>query len=177
MTNARIIGIVVGFLVGLVIAVFIVGLTNKNKDGKFGKFEYDERQERLGGKSFKFAFLVTCGYTVLLTGLSIFNVSIPAVEPLIYFSILFVGVLAMSSFSIWNDSYWGLNTDRKQFIIIMTFVTLINFIVPIRFIIDGSFIKDGKIGLSGLNLLCGILFLAIFVQDAIKRAIDKKEAD
>lgn len=173
----KVIGLILGVVVGLILAAVIIGVTNKNKDGKFGKFEYDERQEKFNGKSFKLGFLVAMGYSGLLTLLGLCGVEFPVIEPIVYFSVLFVGVLAMSSYSIWTDSYWGLRTNRRMFIILMSLCTLLNFLVPIRFMIDGSFIENGKVGPTGLNLMCGIVFLAIFVQDSIRHAISKREED
>lgn len=170
----KILGIICGFVFGLLLAVVIISVNNKTKDGVLGKFEYDERQQIIQGKSFRFGFLAAVIYSGLLTLLSICNVPFPAIDPVMYFSVLFVGAIAMSSYSIWHDAYWGLNTNKKGFIICMSVVTLVNFIVPVRFMIDGSFIKDGKAGLSAVNLLCGIIFLAILLQDIIKKAVVKK---
>ena len=169
------ISIIIGSIVGLILAGIIIGVSNRKEDGKLGKFEYDERQERFNGKSFKYGFLTMVVYSALLTIIGLCKVTIPAIEPVIYFSVLFVGTIAMSSYSIWTDSYWGMRTNKKCFYIFMLICTLINLIVPIRFIIAGEFLEDGKIGATSINLMCGIAFLSIFVQDIIRSAIAKKE--
>lgn len=171
----KVIGVIVGALVGLILAGVFVGVSNKTKDGKFGKFEYDERQELFNGKSYKFGFLASVIYSALLSLLALCGVTLPAVEPVIYFSVLFVGVTVMSSYSIWNDSYWGIRTNKKLFLVFMSVCSLINFAVPISLIITGKFLEDGKIGVGGLNLMCGLIFLAIFIQDILRGAIRKRE--
>ncbi len=173
----RMIGIVLGITVGILLTIVIIGITHKTKDGKMGKCEYDERQEALRGKSFKVGFYATLTYVVILLAINAIGIELPVERPVIYFSIIFVGILAMVSHSLWTGAYWGINSDRRRFIIIELFVSLVNFVVPVRFMLDGSFITNGKIGASAINLLCGILFLCIFIQDAIKNAISSKEDD
>lgn len=171
-SDAKILGILCGVIVGLIIIPF--ALMAINKDRKI-KTEYDERQELIRGRGFKFGFFSALIYTAILLLLSIFEIKIPATQPVIYFSIIFVAIGVWVVYCSLNGAYFGLNNDERRFHIFMFFISLINFAVPVRFIIDGSFIQDGTITGSGINLMCGMLFLIVGISELVKKHIDKKE--
>jgi len=172
--NERTIGWVIGVIVGLILVPILLKQINKN--GKV-KTEYDEMQKINKTKSYFVGFVATMIYVALLMILSTFEISIPAEERVILFSIIFVGIVSSVSASIWNDSYWGLTTNRVRFWILMIVCGIINIGVPIIDIIRGTFFVDGKIGITGINLMCGALFLILALQSIIKSLIEKRAGD
>lgn len=169
--DARSIGLICGIVVGLLFAALILKFVNRN--GKM-KVEYDELQTINRNKAYKVGFSATMIYSGLLCTLSLIDIEIPMEVPVIFFSIIFVGVLAVASTSLWNNSYWGLSTNATRFWIIIMIAAAINFIVPIKQMMDGELIVNGKLSTPAVNLLCGMMILIIAVEAIVKQFVDKK---
>lgn len=174
--NTKAIGFLVGILTGIVVFVLLMLVVNKNRSVKT---EYDERQELLRGKGFKYGFFAGLIYVVVLMLLDMMEIAIPATQEVIYFSIIFVAATVMTSYCILTGAYFGINNDRKRFYILSIFVMVINLLTPIRFMIDGSFIQNGLLSTSCINLMCATLFFFISVECIIRNVIEKEagEAD
>lgn len=167
-----VIGLIIGLIVGLLIAAVIIKLCNK---GEKGKPEYDERQYIARLKSFKAGFLTMALSIVIMVVLAIVGADFPLDPAVKYFIPFFFGVIGMVSSGIWTDGYWGMNTDKKRFIIIISVVTVINLAIPIIAWTTGSFInEEGLIGVPMIEFLIGIMCVILLIQLVIKEYIDHK---
>nr|MCR4806342.1 hypothetical protein [Lachnospiraceae bacterium] len=75
--NGRGWGFVAGLMVGLVLVVIFYKIANTDKKIKT---EYDERQQRIRGKAYKYGFYTMILYHVLMMGLYLCDITIP-VDP------------------------------------------------------------------------------------------------
>ena len=165
------IGILVGIIVGILLVPIVLMCINKDKKMKT---EYDEMQEIIRGKGFKYGFFTGAIYTALLMILQIAKISIPATQEVIYFSIIFIALAVYVGYCVLKGAYFGLNSNRKRFYIFMFSISLINFAVPINYMIDGSFVQEGIITDSCINLMCGMLFFVVGICGVVKISIDAK---
>ena len=163
-------GLVTGILIGLIACIFLIKFMNK--DNKL-KTKYDERQEAVRGKGYMFGFwgcligaclvmVADCG------GFAIAN------RFVMDFFIVFIGIITQVTYCIWNDGYYGINTNKKRFYIISIAVALVNLLAVFGNIKSGQFIVEEVVQDAGVNLLCFILFLVIGVELIVKEVIDKR---
>ena len=167
-------GFVVGLIVGLVLVVIFFKIANTDKKIKS---EYDERQQRIRGKAYKYAFYTMIMYHVFKIGLSFTGISIP-VEPYVseFFGI-FLGCTVLGAYCVWNDVYWGLNNDKKRYFIIFGICLLLNLIPVVMPALSGEFERDGIGGAPMMNILVIIMMAILIIEMGIKHLIDKNKED
>lgn len=168
------IGLAMGLLIGIIISLFV--LKAFNKDGKM-KTKYDEMQELVRGRAYKYAFWTLVIYEVLLIIADCFSLDLHSSSYMLQFTGVIISVMVHAVYSIRNDAYIGLNTNPKRFAIICTFISLINLAIGIGSITTGGLLENGLVRDSFTNLLCGISFLVIAVVLFFKHKHDAAEEE
>lgn len=171
---ARVIGFIVGSVFSLVLIAVLMKIMNKNRKIRT---EYDERQKLLRGNGYRYGAVVAMLYVFILMFFSLNGVSFPVRQEVIYFSIIFVWALVVTSYCIMTGAYFGLNNDRRRFGIVSVCVVIINLISPVMHIVNGTFLQDGMVSAPCINLMCVILFLAIAIECLIKDIIERKNGE
>ncbi len=150
--------IALGMLVGGALAILTVVVIKKG-DGV--KSEYDERQELIRGRGFKYGF-----FTILIANYIYYMFwmveSMTFLGPdiaLVVTSLL--GVCVSACYCIWNDGYFALNEKKECFIVIAIVGGIINMVLGIWAFVSGTAIYNGKLTFSSLNLFCGIMILIV----------------
>lgn len=141
----------------------------KGKDDFGG---YDERQEIIRGKGFKYGFLTLIFLeTAILLGKE-FVEDIPVDFHLIMMACVMSGCLVVILFWIWKDAYWELQQKRLPFGLLMVFVIVLQVVGILMnpVIADGIVIWDG-----GIFVLTGLFFSIILMNLIVKMILDKKE--
>lgn len=170
--NARGTGFVIGLIVGLVLVVIFYKIANTDKKIKT---EYDERQQRIRGKAYKYGFYTMLLYHVLMIGLYLGGITIPVDPYVTEFIGIFLGCTVLGTYCVWNDVYWGLNNDHKRYYIIFSVCLLLN-LLPIAVpALTGEFKKHGFGGAPTINLLVIIMMAILLIELGIKHLIDKKK--
>ncbi|MBO4337449.1 MAG: hypothetical protein J5842_05200 [Lachnospiraceae bacterium] len=167
-------GVAVGIFVGIIVFVILFKIVNKDKSYKT---RYDEKQEAVRGRGYKYGFFTMLFYSFILIFLAAFDIAIPMTQEVVQFTGIVLGGLVMASYDIWNDAYMGLNTSAKGFAVFSVVVSIINFLSAFSAIFEGRMYKDGILQLSFANLLCGILFIFIGAELLLKSLKDKKEEE
>lgn len=174
MNEARLLGVVCGMLVGIILVVIIMKFVNR--DGA-SKTKYDERQQIIRGRGFQYGFIGMAAMTALMIACSAGDVELPVIDGVVYFAILAVGLVTAISYFIWNEAYWGVNTSQPRFYVVMVMAIILN-IVPIVYAAsEGELIVDGIVGITGINLMCGILCLIVLCEAVVKEIVDRKAGE
>ena len=164
------IGTGAGILTGIIICIIVFKLVNK--DGN-AKTKYDEMQERIRGKAYMYGFWAMLACEAIMLIVDTGDVKLP-VEPYItHITVILIGALVQTSYSIWNDAYVGLNTNMRRFAIISILVSLLNFLIAGAAIASSRMLVDGVFQSPLANLLCGLLFCIIGIELFIKMLSDK----
>ena len=164
------VGLATGIIFGLIICFIVFKYMNKDK-----KFltKYDERQQVARGKAYMYGF-----WAVMIATACVIIAETAGILPVAAltrnFLIIFVGIIVQVSYSIFNDAYYGINTNKKRFMIVCIIAGLCNLLGVIGSIKGGNFIEDGVVTDAGTNLLCVILMFTIAVELFIKGRIDSK---
>lgn len=163
-------GMAAGLVVGLIICIILFRYMNKDKKILT---KYDERQEMARGRAYKYGFWAAMAAAAVVMIMDVAGITL-ASSFTKYFFIMFVGILVQITYSIFNDAYMGINTNKKRLMIISIIAGLCNLLGVIGNIKGGTFIVDGIISDAGSNLLCCILLVAAGIELLIKDRMDRK---
>ena len=163
------IGLALGIIVGLIICVLLAKFGNK--DGAV-KSKYDERQEAVRGKAYRYAFYSVMIYEALMLVLEIGQITLPLPSYILHFAGIIVGCIVLAGYCIWKDVYWGLNNNRKRYAIIFLVCAALN-AIPVVFTILGKTAFDA----AWLNALVLIMLAIVGIELLIKEGIDRREAE
>lgn len=167
-------GILCGILLGLLIIYIFLIMTKKDDSIRCN---YDERQQEVRGKGFRNGFFTMLGYNIFIALLQMLEIPIPAGIEIIMFTGGLLGICVYAVYCIWNDAYFALNERKNTILILFAVIAVINFGVGIMNIIIGTMFQYGKITFRGLNLLCGLVFIVIFLTLLIKKCQDGKDEE
>ena len=159
-------GITIGILIGLILAVALILIANNNR--KF-KTEYDERQLRVRGDAYRYAFYSVIICEVILLILAIGEFTLPIPEYVLHFGGILIGCLVLSGYCIWKDAYWGLNNNRKRYGIILVVAGLLN-ALPLYMALSTGSVSD----FPYVNLLTCIMLLVVGVELLLKHFLDRR---
>lgn len=177
-------GVVVGILVTIAAMVLIVFAIFKlgNKDGRV-KTEYDERQKIVIGEGYKYAFWTLAALLVVLQiGVEVerdFGESSLIQSSLgpLTFALIIASILVFCVYSIWNGAYWGLNSNKKSYIIILAVIGVVNVFIGVAAIMIDGLVVNGALSGAFVNLTCGLLMAVVLVAAWIKDRIEKNSDD
>lgn len=166
------IGLIVGIMGGIVLLCLILVLTTKNHKVKRN---YDERQELVRGKGFKYGFITIVAANIFL-GFSQMLFMKPYADT---YSLMMLsvglGVLVDVHYCIWNDGYFSLNENPKMFMIIFAIMALIQYIMSFANMAEGLLVVDGMLSYRASNLIVAMMLTFTIVDLLIKNAYAKKE--
>ena len=167
-------GVLAGIAIGAVVVVIILAICNKNRKLKT---EYDERQKIIRGNGYRFGFYAMTGWAVVNMLLSFAGIELPMEGAVIAFSYIFIGALADVLYCIFHDAYWGLNNNKRRYLISFLAIAVLNLFISFGAYRNGSLIVDGKLGATGTNLFVAVLFLLIGLAMIIQSFRDKTPAE
>lgn len=172
--DAGVIGEVCGVVI-VFIVVLIALLLIMRKDGSI-KCKYDERQELVRGRAYRYAFFTM---TICEVVFIFFNEDARLeryiTSSLAIFIAFCVGVAVYASYCIWHEGYFGLNSNPGRALISFILLGVMNVVLGIIAWNDGSCFEDGALSFGFSNFVCGILSLWVSVMVALKWAQDRKE--
>lgn len=167
-------GVVCGIIVGIILVVILLKITKTN--GKI-KCEFDERQEMIRGRGFKYGFYTLLIYDAVY-GVVDLTVEKPYADNLLMLVIgIAISVVVYAGYAIWHESYFALNESPRKFLIAFAAVAVINLAIAGINAKRGILIQEGQLTWYGTNLVAGIMFLAIMLVLGVKLLVVKKEAD
>ena len=156
--SARMIGVTIGIIVGLILTIFVIRYVNRNKKLTT---EYDEMQKQIRGEGYKYAFYA--------------GIVLPAEPYVVHFFAIFVGITVQACYCIWRGAYIGQNTNLQRYVILMAIVSVFNLSSAFMAWRSGELIVDGKLQAPTVNLLCGLMFAAIGIVGLVKKVTDREE--
>ncbi len=149
-------GLAFGIVTALVIFAVIWKFSKKHMKGTF-----DERQELVRGRGYKYACFTMLGLMVLdllAEGYDLFE-TLPFTRELAIFFMILAGIMVYAIYCIRNDSYFGVGTDARTYRAVMWIVIVCNGVSGIHGLRDGA-IVDGKLSVGPC---ASLLFCASFI--------------
>ena len=167
-------GLAFGIMVGLIVCVIFYKLTNSDKKVKAS---YDERQEAVRGKAYRYAFYTAMGLEAVAICLEAGDFQFPLGAHLVHFFIMLASLLVLCVYCIWNGAYWGLNNNRKANNIIIAIAVGLNVFPVAMAVQNGGFSTQGSDSIPVFNLMVLVWLALIGAAAAVKKVIDSKEED
>lgn len=172
--SVKSIGILIGFIVGLLLSVVIFIICNKNHKSKT---EYDERQKIIRGNAYKYGFFTAMVYFGMQVLFDAIELELPLEYSVSAFLGLVISALVTVIYSILKDAYWGENNNQKRYFIFFAVITAINLLVAIMNIVDGEMVVDGIVQFCSVNLICAIMLIILMVVALFKDKLSSGEED
>ncbi|MBR3125482.1 MAG: hypothetical protein IKF42_08755 [Mogibacterium sp.] len=167
-----------GLAFGIVTALIIFALIWKFSK-KLMKGTFDERQELVRGRGYRYACFTMLGLLVLDLLIESFNSfeTLPVPRTLAIFFMILAGVMVYALYCIKNDSYFGVGTDTRTYRAVMWIVIVCNAVSGFSGLKDGA-MDDGKLAFGPCaSLLFCVAFVIIMISISVKqRNLDKEEA-
>ena len=163
--------LIFSYLLIVVVIFCVMRMMNKEKFTT----KYDEMQELVRGKAYKYAFWTVCILEAIAGFIGASGVTLPFENTTLHFVIMMVGVTVHTTYSIWHNAYIGLNTNVKRYTVVCVLIAILNFVNAILSIRSGSMFEDGKFGFGFINLFIGVLFVFVAAEIFIRNRIDAKE--
>ena len=163
-------GIVTGLLVGVILVILLLKVTKT--DGSI-KCKYDERQSADRGKGYKYGFFTFMFGNFLYAVACAAEVKLPLDEGAAMVLIIVTAVVVHISYCIWKDAYFSLNENRGRLMAAFAVISALNLFLGIRSILEGYGMKDGILTFNATNLLCGLMFVIIFLVMVAKHISEK----
>ncbi len=157
-------GIAVGILIGLILAFALILISNNNRKVRT---EYDERQLRVRGDAYRYAFYSVIICEVILLILAFGEITLPVPEYVLHFGGILIGCLVLCTYCIWKDAYWGLNNNRRRYGIILVVAGLLN-AIPLY----GALSHRTTLDFPYVNLLTCVMLLVVGVELLLKHFLD-----
>lgn len=158
-------GVAFGICIGLIIAVVLVIIANNNRKIKT---QYDERQSKVRGDAYRYAFYTVLIYEVIIMVVEIGGFSMPIEEYAVHFAGIILGILVLSGYCIWKDAYWGLNNNRRRYGIILVFAGLLN-AIPVA-----SLMWNRDESFPWVNLMVCLMLLIVGTELLLKQLMEKR---
>ena len=174
MSNSYAAGLAFGIVTALIVFALIWKFSKKNMKGAF-----DERQELVRGRGYRYACFTMLGLLVvdlLAESFEAFE-TLPVTRTLAIFFIILAGVMVYALYCIKNDSYFGVGTDTRTYRAVMWIVIVCNAVSGFSGLKDGA-MADGKIEFGPCaSLLFCLAFVIIMISISVKqRNMAKEEA-
>lgn len=162
----------IGCIVGLILTGCL--LMASTKDGKI-KRDYDERQQLVRGRGFKYGFFTM----MICNGLSVFLficMEKPFMDAATASTVsIIIAIVVYVSYCIWNEGYFSLNENPKKVVVLFLIIGVFNVVAFIGNAVHGNVIQDGVLTFRGINLVCALMVAVVLLVLLLKRINRKRE--
>lgn len=161
-----------GLMVGLMICVVLFKFANTDKKITT---QYDERQEAIKGRGYKYSFYTLMVAEVALMLFQMSGISIPVENYLLHVGVILIGCLVLCLHSIWNGVYWGLNSNRKRYYIIFAIAVVLNIIPVVGAFANNNITAEGFNSFPVMNMMVLVWLMIIGIVALVKKFIDARD--
>ena len=173
--TAYIMGVVVGVAVVIIIALVVYKVS-----GNPWKGYYDERQELIRGRGYKYAcftllILMAVDMLIEVTG---FIDKLPVANEAIMFIFIITGVLVYAIYSIMHDAYLGIGQNGKSYTVMILFIVVVNLLAAVMSIRSDDVFEGGKFSTGVcMQLVSVVAFAAVLIAMWARKAQIKKQEE
>lgn len=169
-----------GLAFGILTALIIFFIIWKFSKSRHLKGQFDERQELVRGRGYKYACFTLLGLVtldLLIESYGVFD-TLPVTRELALFFMIVVCVMVYALYCIRNDSYFGVGTDSRTYRAVMWVVIICNAVSGFTGLRQGALV-DGKLAFGpSASLIFCIAFCSIMIALSIRsRRSSEEEAE
>lgn len=167
-------GFLTGIIVGCVLLLLFIRLSKRSGSGKCS---FDERQQIVRGRGFKYGFFAwlifdaVCIVTDIGLEERFMDLSLTLLSGML------IGLAVYASYCIWNDGYISLNQSPKRIMIILAAGGILN-LVCAAYRFQQGMLENGKLTfLNGSNLFVAVTALFLLAVFIAKRCADRRDTE
>ena len=173
MSDAYMMGKVVGLAIGFALVFILIRLVLKKGDTKP---KYDERQQISRGKGYMY------GFFSLLIGLALMICFSEELQKyieigLLCFIIMCFAICVFAGYCVFHEAYIAVNEQPKKVIVLFLLMAVANIAGGVMQIARGHAIENGRLSINSINLFCGILMLVVAIEVVIKQLVVRTEEE
>lgn len=167
-------GFLTGIIAGCVLLLLFIRLSKRNGAGKCN---FDERQQIVRGRGFKYGF-----FAWLIFDAICIVTDIGLEERFMDMSLtllcgMLVGLAVYASYCIWNDGYVSFNQSPKRIMAILAAGGVLNLVCAVYRFQQGM-LENGKLTfLNGSNLLVAVTALFLLAVFIAKQCTDRRDTE
>lgn len=178
MSNSYSQGLVFGFIFAfLAVAILSVLVSRKANTDKKLKTKYDERQQMVRGRAYKYSFWILVFLICLYSLIDSSDIELPCTNTVLIFGILLLTVLFHAVYCILNDGYFGINNKPRTYYAMFVIIGLFNIMIGVMNTIHGSIWVNGKLDVPVVNYFAGFMFIVVGIAIAIRSIMNKASDD
>lgn len=167
------IAVILGMLLGFCFVAIILTFAIK---GDENQARFDERQEVVRGRGFKYAFVGFFAWNMVMFFVDMMQLDLPITLSVSSMTGACLGATIYAVYCIWNDGYFALNQNRLVILITIAIGGAINLGFACYGIVKGYFLINNQVTIYAVSLVCGIMCVVIWVTLFVKGIKDRKEA-
>lgn len=171
-----ILGVIVGIVVALALAFIFFYLANKTKK-RNAPCEFDERQNLVRGKGFKYGFFTLLAYDFLFACFDELTESSYCDTVAGMVIGIALALIVWGVYCIWNDAYMSMSERPLTIYLLLGGVGGLNLLCGIMRGLQGEILIEGRLTGSAANLIIGIVFAVLLAVFVTKNGIDARNAD
>lgn len=172
MSTKASVGMAIGIMVGLVVCVILFRFANTDKRIRT---QYDERQEAIKGRGYKYSFYTMLFCELVLMLLHMSEISIPVESYLLHLGAILISCLVLCLHSIWNGVYWGLNNDHRRYYILFAVAAVLNIIPVAASFANNSISTEGFDSIPIMNIMVIVWLAIIGIVALVKKIVSSGE--
>lgn len=169
MNTAYILGLVCGILAVALVCWVVVSINRKK--GK-SRTEYDERQQALRDKGFRYAFFTLVGYLALFAFIHSLGIVWCETAGGIFIGVM-LSLMVQIIYSIYRDAYIKPSERPGYYVELLAAMGFGNVVMGVLRRIDGS--ASGLPGIYDINLIAGLSILIIWLNLLIKFRLERRD--
>lgn len=164
---------IAGFAVGILLVALAFWVVRRKM--KMKPCEYDERQELLRGRGFKYAFFFLMIYE-FIAGVMEMEDTFPWCDSVVINSIgICLSLLVFVSYCIWEDAYISLTEKPVKVCIFLGLAATLNGVIGAVNLVSGTLKGEG--GLQAINLILAVVLLIVMIELIVKISLSKREME
>ncbi len=167
--------LLLGLIFGIIMAAILICIIMKKiTTDKSLKAKYDERQEVVRGRAYKYGFLTMCILNILVAFMGK-----PLSKYLEYGVLVFISVcislLVFAGYCIFNEAYIGINEKPVRSIILLFAIGVLNIWLGVmNYVLQRGVTEKRLLKVENVNLIAGVLIIVIVIMMIVKQLINKK---
>ena len=169
MSTAYIAGIVCGVLA---VALVCWLISHINKKTGVEKRSYDERQQAIRDKGFRYAYLTLLGCMAVLALLHSLDIITGNISGWLFVAVI-VSLLVHIIYSIYNDAYFRVSDSPKGYTVLFGILGISNVVLGVLKRMNGE-VEGAFPAYGDLNLIIGIMLFVVSINILIKVQLDKR---
>ena len=174
MSVAYVGGVIVGIVCCVIVFAIIAAVAKKM--GRRGPCEFDERQELIRGRGFKYGFFTLLIYNLIIGPLmnalaqdKLFDATTQNT-----FGVC-IALLIFGGYCILNDAYMSLNEKPIATYILLGATGTMNLVIGLADLFHGTMVRDGKLSYHASNLMIGVDLLLLVLVFLIRNIRNREE--